>query len=195
MKALILLFGCLACVCLSNTLPAVGQAAREEFAVTGYMPTVTGQEMVGPGSTASITVFVDLYSSDDEARTMAARFAEGGHKALRKALAKATLKGRISVAGREGYYDLKFLRSRQTDSGRQIYGIGERSIRFLDSYYPGRSKEDEFGVIQFELKNDQGVEQGAGTLVRAARIKSLDGNSISLDNYGIQPVRLVVRKQ
>lgn len=195
MKTLILVFGCLLCMCLSNAAPAPGQAAREEFAATAYMPVVSGTEMVGPGSTANITIFVDLYSSEDESRTMAARFTQGGHKSLRSALNKASLKGRISVAGREGFYELKLLRSSPTADGRHIFGIGERSIRFLDAYFPGRSKDDEFGIIQLDLKNGPNGEQGSGTLVRAARIKTLSADAITLDYFGIEPVRLEVRKQ
>ena len=54
MKVTIILFGFLLLLCL----PAIGgQAAdpiqsREEFAATGYMPTIAGSTMVGPGATA-----------------------------------------------------------------------------------------------------------------------------------------------
>jgi hypothetical protein len=183
-------------------LPAIGGPAttnatqsREEFAATGNMPAIAGSAMIGSGATADITISIDSYSSDDEARTMAAAFASGQHKALRKALQKATVKARIAFAGRNGYYELKLLRAKNTPNGRQIFGVGEGSIRFLDAYYPGRSHLEEFGVLQLDLTNTNGVEEGSGALVHKSMIKTLAADSISLDNHGMEPVRLTVRKQ
>ncbi len=124
------------------------------------------------------------------ARMMAAKFAKGGHKALRTQLEKAALKGRIEVQGRNGYYDLKLVRSQATENGRKIFAIGERAIRFFDTYYPGRSKLDEFGILQLELQINNGQEEGSGTLIHAARIKSLDADKITLDDHGLEPVLL-----
>ena len=113
--------------------------AGEEFVAVGQMPTIAGSPMVGPGSTVDITISVDSYSSDEEANSMAASFAKGEHKALRKALEKASIKARIAFVGRNGFYELKMLRSKPTPTGRQIVGIGARAIGFLDAYYSGRS--------------------------------------------------------
>src|SRR5947207_8621136 len=133
--------------------------------------------MVGPGANAELTISIDNYSSDEEARTMVAAFAKGQHKALRKDLEKASVKARIAFVGRNGFYELKLLRTKKTPNGRQIFGIGERSIRFLDAYYSGRSPLEEFGILQLDLTNNNGVEAGAGTLVYKAQIKSLCADS------------------
>jgi hypothetical protein len=185
-----------------SSLPAIGGPAstdvtqsREEFAATGQMPTIAGSAMVGAGATADITISIDSYSSDDEARAMAAAFAKGQHKALRSALRKATVKGRIAFAGRNGFYELKLLRTTNTPNGRQIFGVGEGSIRFLDAYYPGRSHLEEFGILQLDLTKNSGAEEGSGALLHKAVIKTLTPDSIVPDNHGIDPVRLTVRKQ
>jgi hypothetical protein len=197
MKVTIILFGFLLLLCL----PAIGgQAAdpiqsREEFAATGYMPTIAGSTMVGPGATANITISIDSYSSDDEAQAMASAFAKGQHKALRSALQKATVKARIAFAGRNGFYELKLLRAKNTPNGRQIFGIGEGSITFLDAYYPGRSHLEQFGILQLDLTKNNGVEEGSGSLVHKASIKTLGPDSIVLDNHGIDPVRLTVHRE
>jgi hypothetical protein len=184
------------------SLPAIGGPAstdatqsREEFAATGQMPTIAGSAMVGAGATADITISIDSYSSDEEASAMASAFASGQHKALRKALQKATVKGRITFAGRNGFYELKLVRAKNTPNGRQIFGLGEGSIRFLDAYYSGRSHLEEFGVLQLDLTRNNGAEEGSGALVHKAIIKTLAADSIVLDNHGIEPVRLTVRKQ
>jgi hypothetical protein len=197
-KILIVLLGMLALLGAS----AIGGPARfsvphsrEEFVAVGQMPTIAGSPMVGSGATANITISIDSYSSDEEARTMSAAFAKGQHRALRKALEKAPVRARITIEGRNGFYELKLLRSKTTPNGRQIYGVGERTIRFLDAYYSGRSHLEEFGILQLDLTKNGEVEEGSGSLIHKAKIKSFDLNSITLDDHGIEPVRLTVRRQ
>src|SRR5436190_3783707 len=85
---------------LVEPAPISASQAREEFMAVGQMPTIVGSPMVGPGANAELTISIDNYSSDEEARTMAAAFAKGQHKALRKDLEKASIKGRIAFVGR-----------------------------------------------------------------------------------------------
>ena len=198
MKVVITLVGCLSLICAA----AIGGPARiqprqsrEELTAVAHLPTIAGQPMVGPGATSDVTISIDSYSSDEEAGAMAAAFARGQHKALRKALEKATPKARITFTGRNGYYELKLLRTLTTSNGRQIFGLGERAIRFLDAYYPGRSHLEEFGILQLELTTNNAVTEGSGTLLHKARIKSLEANSINLDDNGIEPVRLTIGRQ
>jgi hypothetical protein len=169
--------------------------SHEEFTAVGQMPTIAGSPMVGPGSTTDITISIDNYSSDEEAATMAAAFAKGQHKALRSALQKASVKARVAFVGRNGFYELKLLRMKKTPNGRQIFGVGERSIRFLDAYYPGRSHLEEFGILQLDLTSNNGVEEGSGLLVHKVKIKTLTADAITMDDQGIEPVKLTVRKQ
>jgi hypothetical protein len=191
MKAVAALVCCLFAISiLSLSRSAPAQAQREDFSAIGQMPPIAGSAMVGAGATVEVTIYIDSYSSDDEARMMAGKFAKGAHQALRTALDKATLKGRIAVAGRNGYYELKLLRSTPTPNGRRIFAVGMRSITFFDAYYPGRSYLDEFGILQLDLTKTNGVEAGSGALMHAAKIKSLSADSIVLDNHGVEPVRL-----
>ena len=180
---------------LAEPTPINASQSREEFAAVGQMPTIAGSPMVGPGATTDITISINNYSSDEEARTMAAAFAKGQHKALRSALEKASVKARVAFVGRNGFYELKLLRAKQTPGGRQIFGIGAKTISFLDAYYSGRSHLEEFGILQLDLTNNNGAEEGSGTLVHKAQIKLLEADSIKLDDQGIEPVRLTVRKQ
>ncbi len=180
---------------LAEPTPINASQAREEFTAVGQMPTIAGSPMVGPGAAADLTISVDSYSTDDEARAMVAAFNRGQHKALRSALEKASVKARIAFVGRNGFYELKLLRSKKTLNGRQIFGVGEKSIRFLDAYYSGRWHLEEFGILQLELTNNNGVEEGSGTMIHKAQIKSFTPDSITLDDQGIEPVRLAVRKQ
>jgi hypothetical protein len=175
--------------------PISASQSREEFAAVGQMPAISGSQMVGSGATTDITISIDSYSTDEEASAMSAAFAKGQHKALRSALHKASIKARIAFAGRNGFYELKLVRVKDTPNGRQIFGVGEGSIRFLDAYYPGRSHLEEFGILQIDLTKNNGVEEGSGTLTYKAAIKTLTADSIVLDDHGIEPVRLTVHKQ
>ena len=198
MKVLTIVLGFLALMgasVLAEPTPISASQSREEFMAVGQMPTIAGSTMVGPGATADINISIDNYSSDEEAGTMVAAFAKGQHKALRKALEKASVKARVAFVGRNGFYELKLLRVTKTPSGRKIFGIGEKSIRFLDAYYSGRSHLEDFGILQLDVTNNNGVEEGSGTLVHKAQIKSLSVDSLTLDDQGIEPVRLTVRKQ
>ena len=198
MKVSTLLFGFVTLVgasVLAGPAPINSLQGREEFTAVAQMPSIAGSPMVGSGSTANLTISINSYSGDGEALAMAAAFAKGQHKALRKALEKAPARARIAFEGRNGFYELKLLRVKNTPNGRQIFGVGDKTIRFFDSYYPGRSHLEEFGILKLDLTKNGEVEEGSGVLIHKSKIKSLDANSITLDDTGIEPVRLTVRKQ
>jgi hypothetical protein len=50
----------------------------------------------------------------------------------------------------------------------------------------------EFGIMQIDLKpNKKGREEGAGALIYAAKIKVEGGNTIDVESYGVEPIRLL----
>ena len=63
-------------------------------------------------------------------------------------------------------------------------------------YAGNRSLDYPFGILQLDLKrNEKGKEEGVGSLIYSAKIKVLDGKSIDVETYGIEPIRLIgVRK-
>ena len=127
---------------------------------------------------------------------MAAVLVEAGPDALLKMLEKADSKGKITLSGRVGFYDLKLIRSHRTPTGRRIYAVGDRPVGFLEVYAGNRSLDYPFGILQLDLETkENGKEEGAGALIYSAKIKVLDGSKIDVESYGIQPIRLMgVRK-
>jgi hypothetical protein len=110
---------------------------------------------------------------------------------LLKALEKAKPIGRISLVGRVGFYDLKLIRSRVTETGRLLIAVTDRPIGFLEAYYANPSQEYKFGILMLELKkNKKGKEEGQGSLIYSAKIKIV-GNRLEIENYGIEPLRLM----
>ncbi len=198
MKArLFIAIGVLAVMCLglSMTSPAQKQKS-EKFSALAYMPHGAGPAMVGAGARVNVDLWVDRYTTDEEAKALAGALLEGGSESLLKLLEKAKTIGKIRLTGRVGFYDFKLIRSHKTETGRRIYAVGDRPIGFLEAYASGRSKDYPFGIMQLDLKaNEKGKEEGEGALLYAAKIKVLSGNSIDVESYGIGPIQLMaVRK-
>jgi hypothetical protein len=182
-------------ICLIVAFGSTPQGS-EKFAALAYLPSGAGRAMVGAGATANVDLYVNSYTTDAEAKTLAGVLVEGGPNALLKALEDSKSKGKITISGRVGFYDFKLIRSRPTETGRRIYAVGDRPVRFLEAYVSGRSRDYEFGILMLDLKqSSKGKEEGSGVLIYAAKIKLLDGNRLDVENYGIEPVRLMaVRK-
>jgi hypothetical protein len=197
MRARIFITCCLlvSCAFVMST-PATPQGQSEKFGALAYLPSGAGPMMAGAGTRANIDLYIKSYTSDAEAKTLAGVLLEGGSEALLKALEKADSIGKITLTGRVGFYDLKLIRSHTTSDGRRIYAVGDRPVGFLEAYYSGRSRDYEFGILQLDLKrNSKGREEGSGALLYAAKIKVIGGNSIELETYGIDAIRLMgVRK-
>ncbi|MFL6230677.1 MAG: hypothetical protein ACJ741_18040 [Pyrinomonadaceae bacterium] len=208
MKAIVGSVCCVLCLCLTAATgrapaqaekPKPAQAERpkkEKFGALAYLPSGAGPAMVAAGARANIDLYVNSYTGDEEAKTLAATLREGGSDALLKALENADSRGKITISGRVGFYDLKLIRSRPTKEGRHIYAVGDRPMGFLELYFSGRSRDYEFGILMLDLKKDsKGKEKGEGTLIYAAKIKLLNGKTLDIENYGIQPIRLMGVRQ
>ena len=192
------LVGC--AVIITSAVPAQEQEQakpkREKFGALAYMPSGAGPAMVGAGARANVDLHINSYTSDEEAKALAGLLVQSGPDALLKALEKAKSKGKITLTGRVGFYDLKLIRSHRTPEGRRIYAVGDRPVGFLEMYAANRSLDYPFGILQLDLKTDEkGKEKGEGALIYSAKIKVMDGNTIDVESYGIQPIRLMgVRK-
>lgn len=203
MKPRFLIASCLMAVfVLSLSLPAPAQDQKpekpksEKFGALAYLPHGAGPAMVGAGARVNVDVYVNNYTSDADAKTMAAALLEGGSPSLLKQLEKAKTIGKVRLTGRAGFYDFKLIRSHAIEGGRRIYAVGDRPMGFLEVYAGGRSMDYPFGIMQLDLKkNDKGREEGKGALIYAAKIKVLQNNSIEIESYGVGAVELMgVRK-
>jgi hypothetical protein len=115
---------------------------------------------------------------------------------LLKALQNRKEIGSISFSSRVGFYDFKVVRSRPTETGRRIVAVSDRPIGFREAWASGRSTDYAFGIMVLNLKTDKkGKEVGEGTLIYAGKINIKSGNTIEIENYGLDPIRIVnVRK-
>lgn len=206
MKTRFLMAACLmALFVLSFSLPSAAQDDKsekpekpksEKFGALAYLPHGAGPAMVGAGARVNVDVWVNNYTSDAEAKTMAAALLEGGSPALLKQLEDAKSIGKVRLTGRAGFYDFKLIRSHQVEGGRRIYLVGDRPMGFLEVYAGNRSMDYPFGIMQLDLKkNSKGKEEGEGAMLYAAKIKVLENNRIELESYGVGAIKLMgVRK-
>jgi hypothetical protein len=179
-----------------DTNSTAAMAKADAFSAMAYLPTGAGMRMVGAGATANLTIYVEKYTSDEEAQQYAQTLLQQGPDELLKALEKADAIGKVTAQRRLGFFDLKLIRSRPIEGGRRIVGVCDRPIGFLEAYYSGRSLDNKFGIVILDLKEDKkGKEQGVGQLIYAAKVTVLDSNKVEVENLGIDPVKLLgVRK-
>jgi len=201
MRVIVLIICCViagSALAMSTAAPAQegSKHKREKFGALAHLPSGAGRRMVGAGATGNVDLYVNSYTSDEEAKSLAALLVQAGPDALLKALENIKSKGKITLTGHVGFYDLKLIRSHQTPNGRRIYAVGDRPIRFLEAYAGSPSRDYPFGILQLELETkENGKEEGEGALIYSAKIKVLDGNSIDVESYGIGAIRLMgVRK-
>ena len=201
-KRKMFLVGALSLLCMgltvmpANSTHVNAKTKGESFSAMAYLPSGAGRAMVGAGATASPTINVERYSTDDEAKQYAQTLLEKGPDELLKSLQEAKSIGSVQMQRRLGFFELKFIRSRPSQTGRRIVGVCDRPIGFLESYFSGRSLDNKFGIVIIDLKpNKKGKEEGAGELFYAAKVTVFDGNKVEVENYGIDPVKLMrVRK-
>ena len=192
MHSIVKVFLFVACVAsfLMPPLPVSAFDKGEQFSALAYLPAGAGRRMVGAGATANVNIYINSYTSDADIEQYARLLVDGGSDALLKALQKAKSIGKVSLVRRVGFFDLKLIRSRETDTGRRIIGVCDRPVQFLEAYVSAPSTDYTFGIVILDLKkNDKGKEEGVGELIYAAKVK-LEDRKVEIENYGAEPARL-----
>lgn len=177
----------LVCGVLASSLQAddKGKDKKDKKKAETYAATAMAVAGTAAGRTLSLTIRIEDYTSDEEAAHLAEILKTEGADKLRRALEKLD-KGRISVVGRTGN-TAAVIRSRPMEKGRRIIIVTDRPISFIELHQSTRSRDYQFGVIEL-LLDENG--RGEGTALAAAKIKFTGENTIEVEHYGIEPVRL-----
>jgi len=188
-KLTIELSAMLVCVALIVPMSATSRSKgrNEVFSALAQIP--------GGGTTANVKIYIDGYSSQQDAERFNATLLKGGPTALLKALRKMKSLGRIERDGSVGFYDFKLILSTTTATGRHIYAVADRPIGFLESYYSTRSRDYPFGIMELDLTGDDEKEKGEGTLIYAAKIRVIHGEKVEIENVTFAPIRLLSVRQ
>ncbi len=149
--------------------------------------TAMGQQRAS-GKTFSVTLNIDSYSTPEDQKALIDAFNAGGHDALVKTLRNMKSKGRVAITGTVGY-QIAYVRSFETESGRRIRVITDRPIQFAEAYVNGRTKDYDLSALEINLNADQ--KQSAGTLIVAGKFKIDKSQQVSFESYGSGPWRLV----
>jgi hypothetical protein len=183
--------------CLALTvLPGPTFATNRDKNDSGKETFSALEDILPSGATRNVTIYIDSYSSAQDAQQLEATLANGGPNALLDALEKMKPIGRIERVGTVGFYDFKLIISKPTPTGRQIFALTDRPIGFREEFRDSRSTEYPFGILQLDLKDDKkGKEEGEGTLIYAAQIKGMDGDRFDIENLGPEPFRLLGVRQ
>jgi hypothetical protein len=83
MRRIILFVCCVLVSCalgVSSAMPVQEQAKpkREKFGALAYLPSGAGPAMVGAGARANVDLYVNSYTSDADAKSMAGLLVQGG---------------------------------------------------------------------------------------------------------------------
>lgn len=194
-KILVLLFAicCLAVTAFSQT-PTPTPTPKPKPKAERF--TAVAMLSRAPATTAQwVDVWVSRYSSNATTQRMANVLIEGGQDALVKELEKAKTIGHASLSKRVGAFDLKLIRSRKTPNGRQVIGVSDRPIGFLEAYAGTRSEDYKVGIIVLNLKTSKkGKEVGDGMLLYASKVK-IEKGKLDIEYVGMEPIRLTNLKK
>jgi hypothetical protein len=160
---------------------------RERFTAFAVNTSNVGR----PGAT-QVDIEITRWTPDAERDRLMQVFKEKGPNALLDALRDTRRVGYIKTPDSIAY-DLHYARQMPAeDGGRRIVLVTDRPISFWEARNQPRSIEYPFTLIELEM---DGKGEGVGKLSIATRI-TLNGNVLTLENYGNQPVMLTtVRKQ
>ena len=123
LAGVLLLFGVGLVVMPAHLTHVDAKTKSDTFSAMAYLPTGAGPRMMGAGATANLTIYVERYTADDEAKQYAVTLLEKGPDELLKALQNAPSIGKVTMQRRLGFFDLKLIRSRPTETGRRVVGV------------------------------------------------------------------------
>ncbi len=159
---------------------------------TPNLETYRGQALVmgavGTGANQTIQISISRWTTDAERDTLLATLKSDGSDEFRSALFKSEETGFIKIGGR-ATYRMRYARSNETATGRQIVLATDRPISFTEARSPGaRTRDYDVSIIVLQV-DENGSGSGAfsvGTKIAFDEEK----NQLVLENYSTEPVRL-----
>jgi hypothetical protein len=144
-------------------------AAEDQDTNEHYSATIVALGGAAGSANAPIDIYIEKYSTDEEAVSLAVLLREKGPDALLREMEKLDA-GRVSIAGRS-IGPIAMARSLEGNEGRTIRVIIARNIAFLEHFHLTRSRDYPFSIIEMQV-NEKGEWQGAA--IAAAKIRFND---------------------
>lgn len=164
------------------------------LSTAAFAETFTGNLVAPAGAftrtgTAPVMIRIDRYSEEADVQRLAGILQQKGPEALREALWDREV-GYIRIGGGLGY-PIAAARSRPSGDGGQIVRLMlDRPISQREVINGSHTLDYPFGFIEIKL---DGKGQGTGEFYQAAKV-SLKGDTLKVENYSPQPLKLLAVK-
>ncbi len=140
------------------------------------------------GQQFHVRLIINEYSTEEDRQILIEAFEKGKNQGLVNALEKMRAVGRIAIEGTLGY-DISYIRSIPTPTGRKIRFITNRLLRFGETYYSTRSADYNLTGGELDL-NDQDRSKSTGVLYPLAKLRLDKDKQLSLD-LNMNPWKLI----
>jgi len=120
------------------------------------------------GNTISVTLVVNSFSSPSDMQLLSQAFQTGQDRGLASALFKTKAVGHCSLSG-SASYDVSFIQTVRTPTGREITFISTRPQAHVESDPPASSESYDLAIGQFEI-NDNEPAKSTGYLYPASKL-------------------------
>ena len=160
-------------------LPNTGRTAEDPPKRETFLATAMGQG-TQLGRMHSINITIDEYSTPEDQQALLEAFNTKGMQGLSNALGKMKSKGRLSMTGTLGY-DVTYIRSFPTATGRKIRLATNRLIRFGEAWADGRSMDYNLSAIELDIDNEKG--KSTGILLPSCRFKLDKDKHLEIEAY------------
>jgi hypothetical protein len=150
--------------------------------------TARGQQRAA-GKLFHVTINIESYSTPEDQKILIDAFNTGGHDLLARTLSKMPAKGRVAITGTVGY-QIAYIRTFPTDTGRRIRLITDRPIQFAEAYNSGRSTDYDLSAIEINL-NAADPKKSDGSLIIGGKFKVEKNQQVTFESFGSGPWSLV----
>jgi hypothetical protein len=140
------------------------------------------------GQRFHVRLIINDYSTEEDRQILIDAFDKGKNQGLVNALEKMRAVGRIAIEGTLGY-DVSYIRSIPTPTGRKIRFVTNRLLRFGETYYSTRTTDYNLSAGELDM-NDQDQSKSTGVLYPLARLRLDKDMQLSLD-LNMNPWKLV----
>jgi len=172
---------------LATSLTASAQQPKGGEQFTANLVDPTGSFGRHRSNTAPVVIHIDHYTSDVEAGQLKDVLQQKGPEALRDALWDEEA-GYIRIGGGLGY-PIAAARSVPTDDGGRIIRLMiDRPISQREVILNTHTLDYPFAYVEIKLGADG---KGQGDFYQAAKVSLTNDNTLHIDNYSPQPLRLL----
>src|ERR1051326_4762928 len=120
-------------------LSGAGSSAQDKPKRETFQAVAMGQS-TQLGQMYNVDIIINEYSTPDDQKALLDAFNSKGMEGLSNALSKMKSKGRLAITGTLGY-DVSYIRTFPTATGRKIRLVTNRAIRFGEAWADGRSMD------------------------------------------------------